>query len=98
MMDVHLSPQQTQGPQMRTRITQLLTALAATALVVGAAGAAQARAATDPAVTVTPGTTTLTVTGHGWGHGHGMSQYGARGAALAGLTSAQILAFYYPGT
>ena len=84
---------------MRTRTTRLLTALAATALVVSLPGTAQARAASDSPVTVTPGvTTTLTVTGHGWGHGHGMSQYGARGAALAGLTSAQILAFYYPGT
>lgn len=41
---------------------------------------------------------TFTVTGHGNGHGHGMSQYGAEGAALAGLTTAQILSFYYPGT
>ncbi len=38
------------------------------------------------------------VTGHGYGHGHGMSQYGARGAAKAGLGYRQILAFYYPGT
>ena len=36
--------------------------------------------------------------GHGWGHGHGMSQYGAGGAAAAGLTWQQILDFYYPGT
>lgn len=39
-----------------------------------------------------------TVTGGGFGHGIGMSQYGAHGAGLAGLTHAQILAFYYPGT
>lgn len=38
------------------------------------------------------------VTGGGFGHGIGMSQYGAHGAALAGLTRSQILAFYYPGT
>lgn len=38
------------------------------------------------------------VDGHGNGHGHGLSQYGARGAASRGLTAAQILAFYYPGT
>ncbi len=36
--------------------------------------------------------------GHGWGHGHGMSQYGAGGAAEAGLTWREILDFYYPGT
>ena len=38
------------------------------------------------------------VDGRGNGHGHGMSQYGARGAAIAGLSATQILAFYYPGT
>lgn len=36
--------------------------------------------------------------GHGWGHGAGMSQYGARGMAMAGKTHAEILNFYYPGT
>lgn len=41
---------------------------------------------------------TLKLTGRGFGHGHGMSQYGARGAALDGLSYSQILAFYYPGT
>lgn len=40
----------------------------------------------------------LRLEGHGWGHGHGMSQYGAQGAALAGLSHRQILSFYYPGT
>ena len=40
----------------------------------------------------------LTVFWRGNGHGHGMSQYGARGAALKGLSANQILAFYYPGT
>lgn len=45
-----------------------------------------------------PGTGTITIAGHGFGHGHGMSQYGAEGAARAGKTWRQILAFYYPGT
>ena len=45
-----------------------------------------------------PANGVFTVTGHGWGHGRGMSQYGARGAALHGLTAQQILDFYYPGT
>lgn len=45
-----------------------------------------------------PPTRTLAITGHGYGHGHGMSQYGAQGAALKGLTWKQIVAFYYPGT
>lgn len=45
-----------------------------------------------------PGAGAFTVAGHGFGHGRGMSQYGARGAALAGLTSTRTLDFYYPGT
>ncbi|HET7174319.1 MAG TPA: SpoIID/LytB domain-containing protein [Nocardioidaceae bacterium] len=45
-----------------------------------------------------PVTKTWTVHGHGYGHGHGMSQYGAQGAAEQGLTSQQILSFYYPHT
>lgn len=36
--------------------------------------------------------------GGGWGHGVGMSQYGALGRAEAGMTHAEILAFYYDGT
>ena len=47
---------------------------------------------------VVPADGDLVLTGHGFGHGHGMSQYGAQGAALKGLTHRQILAFYYPGT
>jgi SpoIID/LytB domain protein len=39
----------------------------------------------------------VTVQMRGNGHGHGMSQYGARGAALQGLSATQILAFYYQG-
>lgn len=38
------------------------------------------------------------LSGRGFGHGIGMSQYGAHGAGLAGLTHAQILGYYYPGT
>ncbi|GAB3875491.1 SpoIID/LytB domain-containing protein [Terrabacter terrigena] len=45
-----------------------------------------------------PAGTAFTLSGHGSGHGRGMSQYGANGAARAGLTAAQIAAFYYPGT
>ncbi|HET7030014.1 MAG TPA: SpoIID/LytB domain-containing protein [Candidatus Limnocylindrales bacterium] len=40
----------------------------------------------------------LTFYGRGYGHGVGMSQYGARGRALAGQTAADILAHYYQGT
>ncbi|HLY12861.1 MAG TPA: SpoIID/LytB domain-containing protein, partial [Candidatus Limnocylindrales bacterium] len=41
---------------------------------------------------------TVTFYGRGYGHGVGMSQYGARGRALAGQTAATILAHYYQGT
>lgn len=40
----------------------------------------------------------IVVEGHGYGHGHGMSQYGAQGAALKGLSYKEIASFYYPGT
>jgi SpoIID/LytB domain protein len=40
----------------------------------------------------------ITFYGRGWGHGVGLSQYGARGRALAGQTTAEILAHYYAGT
>ena len=46
-------------------------------------------------VTLGPATTFF---GRGYGHGVGLSQYGARGRALAGQTAAQILAHYYAGT
>lgn len=49
-------------------------------------------------VTLAPTDTALRVQSRGNGHGHGMSQYGARGAAMAGRTYRQIVAFYYPGT
>jgi hypothetical protein len=38
------------------------------------------------------------IEGAGFGHGIGLSQWGAQGAALAGLRPDQILGFYYPGT
>ena len=58
--------------------------------------------AATPAATPAPGPTvlgtTVTFFGRGFGHGVGMSQYGARGRALAGQTPAAILAHYYRGT
>ncbi len=39
----------------------------------------------------------LTFYGRGYGHGVGMSQYGARGRALAGQDASTILAHYYQG-
>ncbi len=58
---------------------------------------AEASRSVSEAYTV-PANGQLQLTGHGYGHGHGMSQYGAQGAALQGLTYQQIVAFYYPGT
>ncbi|MHB8399410.1 MAG: hypothetical protein ACYDCI_10835, partial [Candidatus Limnocylindrales bacterium] len=57
-------------------------------------------ATTSPAPTVVPTSPAGTVTfyGRGYGHGLGMSQYGARGRALAGQLAPQILAHYYQGT
>jgi stage II sporulation protein D len=40
---------------------------------------------------------TVTFYGRGYGHGIGMSQYGARGRALAGADATAILAHYYQG-
>ena len=72
--------------------TVLLAGGALVALVAGPtpAGATQ----TSPM----PASGTVAVQAKGNGHGHGMSQWGAQGAALKGLSSTQILAFYYPGT
>lgn len=69
-------------------------------LVVGAACAvptssAYAEPVSEPLITVTA---TTKISGQGFGHGRGMSQYGAQGAALRGVQSAQILETYYPGT
>jgi stage II sporulation protein D len=54
-----------------------------------------------PSPTPPPGPTVLgssvTFFGRGYGHGVGMSQYGARGRALAGEDAATILAHYYRG-
>lgn len=74
-----------------------VTVLLALACWLATAPAATARPGADAWVPVADGAP-ITVTGGGYGHGHGMSQYGALGAALAGLRYPQILAFYYPGT
>ncbi|WP_052465873.1 SpoIID/LytB domain-containing protein [Mobilicoccus massiliensis] len=52
--------------------------------------------AADPVTTV-PEDGRVTLDGRGYGHGRGMSQWGAYGAADAGLSWPQILSFYYPG-
>ena len=48
--------------------------------------------------TITTIGASVTFYGRGYGHGVGLNQYGARGRALAGQTSEQILAAYFKGT
>lgn len=68
--------------------------MAVASLLLAPAGAA----AGDRTVIVVGTPPATTFFGRGWGHGVGMSQYGARGRALAGQSSAEILAHYYNGT
>jgi SpoIID/LytB domain protein len=63
-----------------------------------AGGLAVAPASAADEVYLRPADGVYTLDGRGYGHGIGMSQYGARGAATAGLTWRQIIANYYPGT
>jgi len=74
-------------------VSALVTGLVLAPLAAGPAGAVP----TDQSYPV-PDSGVYRVEGHGYGHGHGMSQYGAQGAALQGLSHRQILRFYYPGT
>lgn len=75
---------------------------ARTCLVLLVATAAVTAGSVSPAAAdasyAVPSDGVLKLVGHGYGHGHGMSQYGARGAAQAGLKQGQIMSFYYPGT
>ncbi|MDT4971026.1 MAG: stage sporulation protein, partial [Pseudonocardiales bacterium] len=80
------------------RLGPPIAALATVTLVLGTVVVATLVAAPAGAATVALPAGSVTVHLRGNGHGHGMSQYGARGAAIAGLTATRILAFYYPGT
>ena len=73
------------SPMIRPLTTLGLgAALAALALPIPSAGAGEAPP-TSPTADQADQATVFTFTGRGWGHGVGMSQYGARGRALAGL-------------
>ena len=74
----------------RTIVTLACSAVAAGLLPSAAAFADTPLPVPDPAA--------ITITGDGYGHGKGLSQWGAQGAAKAGLGYRQILRFYYPGT
>ena len=87
-------------PFVRSRSPFRLSALAVVLAVLATLGpVAAARPASvlaaDPAPT--PLGATVTIHGRGYGHGVGMNQYGARGRALEGATSTEILAHYYQG-
>lgn len=88
---------------MRARTTRWrrgrgLLAVSLAALVAGIVAAVTAAPASSAEEPYAVGATGVTLSGHGYGHGRGMSQWGAYGAARQGLTSAQIIDFYYPGT
>jgi len=78
--------------------------LAAAALAGGATALAQQQppagtAPTTPTTPVTPAApASFTFVGRGWGHGIGMSQYGARGRAIAGWDAGRILKAYFTDT
>ena len=69
-----------------------LLALSATSSAAPAVEPVPAPAPTDDRVTI------YTFQGRGWGHGVGMSQWGARGRALAGWSPKRILRHYYRNT
>ena len=87
----------TQLPSRSIRRIVVATAVAALALTIGAPP--RSATGTDrPPPTVIGFPPETTFYGRGWGHGVGMSQYGARGRALAGQAAAEILAHYFAGT
>ncbi len=78
----------------RRRYALLPAVIGLVSLLLAPVGAA----AGDRTVIVVGTPPETTFYGRGWGHGVGMSQHGARGRAIAGQTTAQILAHYYIGT
>ena len=81
---------------VRGRPGRLLALAVAFLVVLTAFGLGAPPAQADPVIR--PQSGSFTIRGSGWGHGWGMSQYGAYGAARAGLSWRQILGFYYRGT
>ncbi|GAB48451.1 SpoIID/LytB domain-containing protein [Mobilicoccus pelagius] len=80
---------------MSTPAARLARRSSAPALALALLATGAPAASADPVVT--PGNGDLVVDGRGFGHGRGMSQWGAYGAADAGLAWPGILDFYYPG-
>ena len=73
------------------------TPLRLLALVVALALAVASPALSRADVLPLQGGQTIRIEGQGWGHGVGMSQWGARGRAMAGQTADQIVRAYYTG-
>lgn len=87
-------------PAPLSRITVLLLAASIVSAVAPLAALAETPGTSpDPAAAAGPSGLGETVTfyGRGYGHGVGLSQYGARGRAMAGEDAATILAHYYQG-
>ncbi|GAB2885670.1 SpoIID/LytB domain-containing protein [Nocardioides pacificus] len=80
-----------------TSLTLVLTGLSPLVPTAGAAPADDVDAKRVSQRWTVPTSATITIRGRGYGHGHGMSQYGAEGAARAGLDHREIIAHYYPG-
>jgi stage II sporulation protein D len=86
----------------RRRLLLPAALIAAAALAGGAVALAQQPpppGSTAPAPSAPPSAApaSFTFVGRGWGHGIGMSQYGARGRALAGWDAGRILRAYFTG-
>jgi stage II sporulation protein D len=76
-----------------------LAFLTGVVVVLAGFGAEPARvAAAAPPVAAATALPSVAFYGRGYGHGVGMSQYGARGRALAGQLAPAILGHYYAGT
>ena len=87
-------------PRATVAVAALGLAVSSAALAViahpVAAGAAPHLVPSSNVAVFATKTSTIAVQGRGNGHGHGMSQYGAQGAAIAGLSAGAIAQFYYP--
>ncbi len=90
-------PSRVPRPSAGQRRVRLFATLLGAAIVMGGSPAL-ALADDTPVAGPTPIAGTVTFFGRGYGHGIGLSQYGARGRALAGQDAATILAHYYAGT
>ncbi len=72
--------------------------LAVSALAPAASPAVASTTSVPPRQAIAAGLGVTSFYGRGYGHGVGMSQYGARGRALAGQLATTILQHYYAGT